>query len=128
MKEQKLIEMMNKLDKLDNIMKEVINEMMKIRSLSVGTLEALKRMKGYDKAIEQLKADAEKEKQPQSNSSLFNWTETTSDIDLENIFHIRITGQKGEKYMCMKCKATSNYYRLAEKHFKKVNRLMLGGS
>ncbi len=39
---------MNKLDKLDNIMKEVINEMMKIRSLSVGTLEALKRMKGYE--------------------------------------------------------------------------------
>jgi len=63
MKEQKLIEMMNKLDKLDNIMKEVINEMMNIRSLSVGTLEALKRMEGYDKAIEQLKADAEKQKE-----------------------------------------------------------------
>jgi len=62
MKEQKLIEMLNKLDKLDNIMKEVINEMMNIRSLSVGTLEALKRMEGYDKAIEQLKADAEKQK------------------------------------------------------------------
>ena len=62
MKEQKLIEMINKLDKLDEIMKEVIKEMMNIRSLSVGTLEALKRMKGYDKAIEQLKADAEKQK------------------------------------------------------------------
>ena len=62
MKEQKLIEMLNKLDKLDEIMKEVINEMMNIRSLSVGTLEALKRMEGYDKAIEQLKADADKEK------------------------------------------------------------------
>ena len=62
-------------------------------------------------------ADVEQEKQPQSNSSLFNWTETTSDIDLENIFHIRITGQKGEKYLCIKCKATSNYYRLAEKHW-----------
>ena len=35
---------------------------MNIRSLSVGTLEALKRMKGYDKAIEQLKKDAEKDK------------------------------------------------------------------
>jgi hypothetical protein len=45
MKEQKLIEMLNKLDKLDEIMKEVIKEMMNIRSLSVGTLEALKRMK-----------------------------------------------------------------------------------
>ena len=62
MKEQKLIEMLNKLDKLDEIMKEVINEMMNIRSLSVGTLESLKRMEGYDKAIEQLKADAEKQK------------------------------------------------------------------
>ena len=62
MKEQKLLEMMNKLDKLDNIMQEVIKEMMNIRSLSVGTLEALKRMEGYDKAIEKLKADADKEK------------------------------------------------------------------
>ena len=62
MKEQKLIEMLNKLDKLDEIMKEVIKEMMNIRSLSVGTLEALKRMEGYDKAIEKLKADADKEK------------------------------------------------------------------
>ena len=53
---------MNKLDRLDNIMQELIKEMMNIRSLSVGTLEALKRMKGYDKAIEQLKKDAEKDK------------------------------------------------------------------
>ena len=53
---------MNKLDRLDNIMQEVIKEMMNIRSLSVGTLEALKRRKGYDKAIEQLKKDAEKDK------------------------------------------------------------------
>jgi len=62
MKEQKLLEMINKLDKLDNIMQEVIKEMMNIRSLSVGTLEALKRMEGYDQAIEKLKADADKEK------------------------------------------------------------------
>ena len=54
---------MNKLDKLDNIIKEVINQMGTIRSISVGTLEALKRMKGYDKAIEQLKADADKAKE-----------------------------------------------------------------
>ena len=53
---------MNKLDKLDNIMQEVIKEMMNIRSLSVGTLEALKRMEGYDQAIEKLKADADKKK------------------------------------------------------------------
>ena len=37
--------------------------MLNIKSLSVGTLEALKRMKGYEKAIEQLKKDAEKAKE-----------------------------------------------------------------
>ena len=62
MKEQKLIEMFNKIEKIDSILKDVINEMLNIKSLSVGTLEALKRMKGYEKAIEQLKKDAEKAK------------------------------------------------------------------
>ncbi len=63
MKEQKLIEMFNKIEKIDSILKDVINEMLNIKSLSVGTLEALKRMKGYEKAIEQLKKDAEKAKE-----------------------------------------------------------------
>ena len=55
--------MFNKIEKIDSILKDVINEMLNIKSLSVGTLEALKRMKGYEKAIEQLKKDAEKAKE-----------------------------------------------------------------
>ena len=62
MKEQKLIEMMNKVNKLDDIMQQVIQEMYNIKNLSVGTLETIKRMKGYDKALNELKADDEKEK------------------------------------------------------------------
>ena len=62
MKEQKLIEMMNKVNKLDEIMQQVIQEMYNLKNLSVGTLETIKRMKGYDKALNELKADAEKEK------------------------------------------------------------------
>ena len=65
-------------------------------------------------------AEVEQEKPPHSDhskSSLLNWTETTSDIDLENICHIRITGESGEKYMCQKCKATFNYFRIAQKHW-----------
>ena len=62
MKEQKLIEMMNKVNKLDDIMQQVIQEMYNLKNLSVGTLETIKRMKGYDKALNELKADAEKEK------------------------------------------------------------------
>ena len=39
---------------------------MNLRRPIVGTLETLKRMKGYDKALKELKADAEKEKEKQS--------------------------------------------------------------
>lgn len=52
-----------------------------------------------------------------SESSLLNWTNTTSAIDLDRIDHTTIVGQIAEKYMCLKCKATCNYFRLAEKHF-----------
>tara|TARA_Y100000592_G_C5315012_1_gene242012 strand:+ start:382 stop:582 length:201 start_codon:yes stop_codon:yes gene_type:complete len=63
MKEQKLIEMKNKLDKLDQIMQQVIQEMYNLKNLSVGTLETIKRMPDYDKALEKLKEDSKKEKQ-----------------------------------------------------------------
>ena len=53
---------MNKVNKLDEIMQQVIQEMYNLKNLSVGTLETIKRMKGYDKALNELKADAEKEK------------------------------------------------------------------
>ncbi len=62
MKEQKLIEMKNKLDKLDQIMQQVIQEMYNLKNLSVGTLETIKRMPDYDEALEKLKADSDKEK------------------------------------------------------------------
>ena len=52
MKEQKLIEMRNKLDKLDQIMQQVIQEMYNLKNLSVGTLETIKRMSEYDQALE----------------------------------------------------------------------------
>jgi hypothetical protein len=63
MKEQKLIEMKNKLDKLDQIMQQVIQEMYNLKNLSVGTLETIKRMPDYDEALEKLKADSDKEKE-----------------------------------------------------------------
>lgn len=57
MKEQSLIEMKNKVEALSRVMQQVINEITNLRDLSVGTLETLKNMPGYDDAIEQLKAD-----------------------------------------------------------------------
>jgi len=66
MKESKLLEMQNKIKALTNIVQQMINEITHLRELSVGTLETLKLMPGYQDAIDQLKKKMEenvKEKQ-----------------------------------------------------------------
>lgn len=57
MKESTLLEMQNKIKALTNVLQQLINEQMHLRELSVGTLEALKLMPGYEKAIEDLKKE-----------------------------------------------------------------------
>ena len=47
--------MKNKIESIGRILQHLINETTHLRELSVGTLEALKLMPGYDEAIEQLK-------------------------------------------------------------------------
>lgn len=54
MKEQTLIEMKNKLDAVIRVMQTVMDEQQHLTSLSVGTLQAIKLMPGYDEAIKQL--------------------------------------------------------------------------
>ena len=66
MKESKLLEMQNKIKALTNVMQQVLNEITHLRELSVGTLETLKLMPGYQDAIDALKKQMEenvKEKQ-----------------------------------------------------------------
>jgi len=60
MKESKLIEMQNKIKAMTNIIQQLINEVTHLRELSVGTLETLKLMKGYDQAIKDLQSNMEK--------------------------------------------------------------------
>ena len=55
MKESTLLDMKKKIESIGRILQHLINETTHLRELSVGTLEALKLMPGYDKAIEQLK-------------------------------------------------------------------------
>jgi|TARA_R100000455_G_scaffold21528_1_gene10958 hypothetical protein len=55
MKESTLIEMQNKIKALTNIVNVLLQENTQLKDLAVGTLETLKLMPGYDKAIEQLK-------------------------------------------------------------------------
>ena len=61
MKESTLIEMQNKIKALTNVVQQLINENTQLRDLSVGTLETLKLMNGYDQAIEKLKESLTKE-------------------------------------------------------------------
>jgi len=55
MKESTLLEMQNKIKSLTNLIQHLLDENTQLRNLAVGTLEALKLMPGYDKAIEDLK-------------------------------------------------------------------------
>ena len=55
MKENKLIEMSNKVKALTNVAQHLLNEVANIRELSVGTLETIKQMPDYVEAIEKLK-------------------------------------------------------------------------
>ena len=54
MKENKLVELVNKVNGLENIVKQLITELYNLKDLSVGTLEAVKLMPGYDDAIIEL--------------------------------------------------------------------------
>ena len=59
MKESTLLEMQNKIKALTNIAQQLINEITHLRELSVGTLEAIKLMPGYEDAINKLKKQVE---------------------------------------------------------------------
>ena len=63
MKEQKLIIMHNRVEKLGTLMEGVLIELINLRDLSVGTLETLKKMPGYKKAIKELTEELTKEKE-----------------------------------------------------------------
>ena len=67
MKESKLLEMQNKIASMSNVVQQLINEVMNLRELSVGTYETVKLLPGYDKAIEELKSNLAK-KQEEKNS------------------------------------------------------------
>jgi len=60
MKESTLLEMQNKIKALTNVVQHLINENTQLRDLSVGTLEIIKIMPGYDEALDKLKESVTK--------------------------------------------------------------------
>ena len=63
MKESTLLEMKNKIKSLTNIIQHLINENTQLRDLSVGSLEIIKLLPGYDEALENLKNSVTKKEE-----------------------------------------------------------------
>ena len=63
MKESTLLEMQNKIKALTNIIQHLITENTQLRDLAVGTLETLKLMPDYDKAIKDLQESITKKQE-----------------------------------------------------------------
>ena len=55
---------------MSSVMQQLINEVMNLRELSVGTYETVKLLPGYDEAIETLKSNLEKEKEKEKEKKL----------------------------------------------------------
>ena len=54
MKESKLIEMKNRVEMLGGVVQQLIGEIRNLKDLSVGTLETVKLLPGYEDAIKEL--------------------------------------------------------------------------
>ena len=49
--------MKNKKDAVVRVTQHLLNEITQVKDLAIGTLETIKKMPGYEKAIEELKKD-----------------------------------------------------------------------
>jgi hypothetical protein len=61
MKENKLIEMWNRIEVLGQNIQQIIAEMNNLRDLSIGTMSLVKKFDGYEKALGDLQKDISKE-------------------------------------------------------------------
>ena len=57
MKESELIQLKNKVKNLEGMMSAILGQQTNLKDLALGTLETVKRMDGYQKALDQLKED-----------------------------------------------------------------------
>lgn len=57
MKEQTIIEMKNKIETLGKAVQFLMQEVPQLKDLAIGTLETIKKMPDYEKAIEELKKE-----------------------------------------------------------------------
>tara|TARA_R100000935_G_scaffold33645_1_gene54092 strand:- start:2678 stop:2896 length:219 start_codon:yes stop_codon:yes gene_type:complete len=70
MKENKLIEMSNKIDTMGSVLNRIVQELNTMKDISVGTTELLKLMPGYKKALKELTKVFEEKRTEQENKKL----------------------------------------------------------
>lgn len=70
MKESELIHLRNKVKNLEGIVRALLGQMTNLKDLSIGTLETLKRVPGYEKALERLKEDTQTDSSKEKNKNL----------------------------------------------------------
>jgi hypothetical protein len=63
MKESTLLEMKNKIEAMGRVIQMLLDEMNNIRTLSIGTLETIKHMPGYEDALGELKEKTKQDKE-----------------------------------------------------------------
>tara|TARA_R100000963_G_C4606843_1_gene78582 strand:- start:4 stop:219 length:216 start_codon:yes stop_codon:yes gene_type:complete len=69
MKESKLIEMSNKIESIGAALNRIVQELTNLKDLSIGTMELIKCLPDYEKALKKLKKDltTKKEKSEKTN-------------------------------------------------------------
>jgi predicted ATP-grasp superfamily ATP-dependent carboligase len=70
MKENKLIEMSNKIDTMGSVLNRIVQELNTMKDLSVGTTELIKLMPGYKKALKELTEIFEEKRKEQEDKKL----------------------------------------------------------
>ena len=70
MKESKLIEMSNKVEQLGAILQKVITEMNNLKDLSIGLTELVKLLPDYNKALDKMKENLQKDKDKEQEVKL----------------------------------------------------------
>ena len=70
MKESKLIEMKNKVEALTRVVQQLITELQFTREVAVGSLETIKKMPGYNEALEELKNEITKKNENEKKTEV----------------------------------------------------------
>lgn len=70
MKESELIQIKNQAKKIVGMQQAILSQLQNLKDLSIGTLETLKRMDGYPKAVDQLKEDIQADSGKKKNEIL----------------------------------------------------------